>query len=75
MDNTTLTIIGTGISIVGLLYAIIRNFRMDMDSRFDKIDKKFNEIDVKFNEMDKRVYITNQRMDGIYNILLKKLGE
>ncbi len=38
-----------------------------MDERFDKMDKKFV-------EMDQRVTETNKRMDGVYNLLITKIG-
>ncbi len=68
-----ITIIGTGIGIVSLIYAIMRNFKTDINSHIDRMESKFEKIDSNFQKMDQRVTITNNRMDGVYHILLKKL--
>ena len=72
MDNTILVVVLTGLSTVaavaGVMYSFLRNFKADVVARFDKIDKDFH-------EMDKRVYTSNQRMDGVYNVILKRMEE
>lgn len=66
MDVATIaTILGTGIGVAGFIYTYLRNFKADMDARFDKMSERFV-------EMDKRVMETNKRMDGVYNVLLKR---
>lgn len=46
----------------------IRDFRKDFDDRFDKMEQKWIET-------NKRIDISNQRMDGVYHILLKRIKE
>jgi uncharacterized membrane protein YgaE (UPF0421/DUF939 family) len=80
MNETILTAIGTGTAVIGSIYVFLRNFRNDMDDRFDKMDKKFDKkfelADKRYWEMeqkmDQRITETNKRMDGVYNILLKR---
>ena len=40
-----LTIIGVGVGTVGFIYQVIRNFRADIDARFDKFDNKITSIE------------------------------
>lgn len=68
MNIEIITIIGTGIGIVGFVYTIIRNFRTDFDNRFDKMEQQCNLQDQRWIE-------TNKRMDGVYHILLKRIKE
>ena len=68
MNLEICTIIGTGIGLAGFLYTIIRNFRQDFDNRFDKMEEKWIET-------NKRLDATNNRMDGVYHILLKRIKE
>lgn len=86
MDLTFWTIIGTGLGVVTLVYSIIRDFRTDMDARFDKwcersdkrhaeADSKFLEASRKFLEIDQKILEVNKRMDGVYNILLQRMGK
>ena len=69
MDVNFWAIIGSAVTVLGFLYTFLRNFKKDMDERFDKMDAK---LEKKFYEMDQRVTETNKRMDGVYNILLKR---
>lgn len=63
-----LTIIGTGFTVCSVIYTIVRNFKVDINTKFQSIEDKFE-------KMDKRVTETNKRMDGVYHILLKRIGE
>ena len=45
MNMEILTIIGTGIGIVTFLYTVMRNFKSDMNMKFDKMDEKLTDID------------------------------
>ena len=67
------TIMGVVIPIITLMYAFLRNFKKDIDARFDRMERKFEVSDRRFEEMEKRVMETNRRMDGVYNILLKRV--
>lgn len=66
------TVIGVGLSAVALIYAMIRNFRKDMDEKFKVLGDEFRE---EYKENNKRWIETNKRMDGVYHILLKRIGE
>ena len=61
MNETILTAIGTGTAVIGSIYVFLRNFRNDMDDRFDKMDKKF---DKKFELSDKRYYEMDRKNDA-----------
>ena len=66
MDNLIFTVIGTGVGVVGFIYMFLRNFKED-------INKHMYEIRKYQGKMDRRVMETNKRMDGVYNVLLKRL--
>jgi len=61
MNAEIWTIIGTGIAVISFIYMAIRNFRTDLDNRFEKMEKYWIE--------------TNKRMDGVYHVLLKRIKE
>lgn len=66
MDLTFWTIIGTGLGVVTLVYSFIRDFRADLDARFDKMSERFDKNEQKILE-------ANKRMDGVYNLLLQRM--
>lgn len=77
MDKATLiTLIGTGITIIGFVYAFMRNFKTDVNNHIDKVSQGLTELAKEMKEenrkMDQRVIQTNARMDGVYNVLLKR---
>lgn len=79
MDTSTIwTIIGTAGTVLGLVYAFMRNFKSDINSHIDKMGGKIVELTKEMKEenrrMEKRIVETNQRMDGVYNVLLSKSG-
>jgi hypothetical protein len=39
------TIIGTGISVVSLIYVIIRNFKTDINMHLDKMEKRIDTLE------------------------------
>lgn len=75
---TILTFIGTGIGIVGFVYAFMRNFKTDINSHIDRMGNQISDLTKEMKEetrkMDQRVTETNKRMDGVYHILLKRSG-
>lgn len=72
MNMEIIAIVGTGIGVVGFLYSVIRNFRSDFDSKFEKSEQRWIETNAR---MDKRINEINNRMDGVYHILLKRIKE
>jgi len=65
-----ITIIGTAIATIGVIYGFLRNLKFDLNSHIDRLETHVREENAK---MDQRVMETNKRMDGIYHLLLKKL--
>jgi hypothetical protein len=45
MDTTILTVIATGIAIVTITYTFLRNFKIDVIQKIDKLDEKVTDID------------------------------
>lgn len=45
MDATLWTIIGTGIGVVTIIYTFMRNFKIDVIQKIDKLDEKVTDID------------------------------
>ena len=71
MDKTLiLTMIGTGVAILGFIYGILRNFKSDINSHIDRLQKEIRDEN---RRMDQRVMETNMRMDGVYHLITKKL--
>ncbi len=42
---TIATVIGTGLTTVGLVYTIMRNFKEDVNENFDKNERRFEMMD------------------------------
>lgn len=79
MDTATIwTIIGTGITTIGVIYGFMRNFKSDINTHIDKMGTQIGELAKEMKEenkkMEQRVIETNKRMDGVYYILLKRSG-
>lgn len=74
--STTLALIGTAGTVIGVVYAIMRNFKTDVNNHIDAIIKEMKEERIERREenrkMEQRVWEANKRMDGVYNILLKR---
>lgn len=53
------TAAGTVISVLSLTYLFLRNFKMDINCRFDRLEQKFDKrcdrIEEQLNHMDKRI--------------------
>lgn len=47
-------IIGTGIGVASFVYTIIRNFKNDINLRFEKIDQRFEKIDQRLDKMENK---------------------
>lgn len=45
--SVILTSLGTSITIIGFIYAILRNFKIDVNNRMDKFEKRIDDIDEK----------------------------
>lgn len=45
MDATMWTIIGTGVGVVTIIYTFLRNFKIDVIQKIDKLDEKVTDID------------------------------
>jgi hypothetical protein len=72
-----LTIVGTGLTVVGLIYTFMRNFKSDINDHIDTINTRMDNTSKEWKDevrkMDQRVIETNKRMDGVYHVLLKKV--
>lgn len=40
-----LTCMGTGATVVGLIYAIMRNFKIDVNGRIDRLERRMDLLD------------------------------
>ena len=64
-----LTIVGTGVSIFGLLYGFLRNFKIDMDNQFEKIEKRFEKIEKRFEKIEERF----EKIDGRFSNIEREI--
>ena len=56
MNAETMTVIGTGLAVVGFVYGFLRNFRDDVNKHLDKIEEEQK--------------ISRVRTDHLYQILI-----
>jgi hypothetical protein len=76
------TILGSGFSVVGFIYAMIRNLKIDLhksidhlEKRMDGFDKRMDGFEMRMNEMDNRMFLlaTGKRLeDAILEEKMKK---
>lgn len=52
-----LTIIGTGLAMIGFVYNVLRNFKADVNKMFEKYDKKLDGFERRFEMMDQRMFL------------------
>lgn len=58
-------LIGGAVGVVGLVYGFLRNFKSDINERFDRIDGKFDKIEDKFDKIENRFDKIEDRFDRI----------
>lgn len=70
------TVIGTAVATIAVIYTFLRNFKEDINKHIDavtnRLDTHIQETKDENRKMDQRVMETNKRMDGVYNVLLKR---
>lgn len=76
---TILTVIGTGATVIGLVHTFLRNFKIDIYSRIDRLesrlDKTENKFEQKITSLDERMFFlaTGKRLeDAILEENLKR---
>ncbi len=45
------TIIGTGIAVTGFIYAFLRNFKSDLNTRFDKMETRMDKNETRIDHL------------------------
>lgn len=73
--QTLLVIIGVSGGIYGMMNFLLKDIYAILsviDKRLTMVDNHISEIKDDQKRMDQRVTETNKRMDGVYNILLKR---
>jgi hypothetical protein len=53
----TLTVIGTGVAVIGLVYQIMRNFKQDVNRMFERYDHKLDLMEKRFETIDQRLFL------------------
>lgn len=66
--QTVLVIVG----VCGAIYGMMNFLLKDIYDKLVLIDSHISEIKEDHKKMDQRVTETNKRMDGVYNVLLKR---
>ena len=54
--------------------AEMKEFRGEMDARFDKVDARFDKVDARFDKLDERFDKLDERFDSLYKVLLVVAG-
>ena len=57
-----LTVIGTGLGVVSLVYQIMRNFKADVNKSLERSDERFDKMERRFEMMDRRFEMIDQRL-------------
>lgn len=52
-----LTILGTGVGVVTLVYQIMRNFKDDVNSKFEAMERRLDKSDARFEKIDQRLFL------------------
>ncbi len=60
------------ITVCGAIYGVMKFLLKDVIAQLTLIDRHIIEIKDDQKKMDQRVMETNKRMDGVYNVLLKR---
>lgn len=62
------------VTIIGFVYAILRNFKTDIEiyvhKEIDRVEKRIDGLEKRMTIQDDRIEKQNMRLDGIYTILL-----
>jgi len=67
MDWTLfITVIGTGLTVAGLVYAFLRNFKQDVNSHIDSVNHRINRIEKKMDIHNQRMEAHTERIDRLY---------
>lgn len=84
MDLTLMiTVIGTGIATVGLIYAFLRNFKIDINSHIDRLEKRMESSERRMDGHAARIdqlyqtFMDSQKEfnNKFYELLKAKKGE
>ncbi len=58
-------ILGVGIALATLMFAMFRIQDRKIDQRFDEVDRRFDEVDRRFSEVNRRFEILEGRVDRL----------
>ena len=60
-----IAILGVGIALATLMFAMFRIQDRKNDLRFDAIDRRFDEVDRRFDEVDRRFEAVDRRFEAV----------
>ncbi len=76
IDLTTIsTVIGTGIAVIGFVYAFLRNFKTDINSHIDRLEKRMDMFDAKIISIEERMFLLSTGKTLSQAILEEKMKE
>jgi hypothetical protein len=70
-----ITVVSTGFTVIGFIYAFLRNFKTDINSHIDRLEKRMDRFDARMDSMDERMFLmmTGKTLkDAILEERLKK---
>lgn len=59
------TIVGTGAAVVGLIYTFLRNFKSDMNIRFDSVADRIDKLENRIDRLETKITILDSRVARI----------
>jgi predicted PurR-regulated permease PerM len=60
-----LTVIGTGIAVVGFIYGFLRNFKEDINTYIDKLDGRLSNVEKELQQLNTRAAVLETRMGNL----------
>lgn len=79
MYEVIVAMIGIDATTIGLIYGFLRNFKTDVDARFEKMDKKIEKIDSRLEGWMKHSIAIRaeqaKRTDQLYQMFIDLLKE
>lgn len=65
-----LTVVGTGVSVVGIIYMFFRNLKIDIHKQMDKMNGRMDKMNERMDRTDSRLDAHATRIDQMYRMIM-----